>query len=107
MVSDQQMAIVLLGADRPAGRWADYGDLVRYGWKKDADTDADNSVGQNALEDGKILQDLSIDAEEKEKDLVDHSRNETADGREYTATGAYLRKAKFNNTCYCPTTNTV
>ncbi|KAL2783350.1 hypothetical protein BJX66DRAFT_349514 [Aspergillus keveii] len=89
MVADQQTAIVLLDTDRAVGRWTQYGDLVRYGWRKDEDTDADDSVGQNTLADGGIFKELSIDAAENEKVLAEHSIDVMVDGRKYEGTGAY------------------
>ncbi|KAL6229447.1 hypothetical protein BDW75DRAFT_245721 [Aspergillus navahoensis] len=89
MVADQQTANVLLGPDMAVGRWTQYSDLVRYGWQKDEDTDADTSLGQNAFVEGNVFQELSIDAEENEKVQIDHNLDVTIDGREYKATHAY------------------
>ncbi|KAL6229277.1 hypothetical protein BDW75DRAFT_245881 [Aspergillus navahoensis] len=89
MVADQQTADILLPGGRAVGRWTQYGDLVRYGWQLNGDTDADTSVGQNALEDGHIFEELSINGEENVKVEIDHSADKTVDGKEYKETGAY------------------
>jgi hypothetical protein len=83
MVADQQKAIDLLGEEKAVGRWTDYGDLRRYGWIEEKDRDPVDSMAQDALEEGGVFKELSIDADQNEKVRVDHSQPEVIDGKEY------------------------
>ncbi|KAL4993143.1 hypothetical protein BDV10DRAFT_198562 [Aspergillus recurvatus] len=91
MVADQQKAIDLLGEEKAVGRWTDYGDLRRYGWIEEKDRDPVDSMAQDALEEGGVFKELSIDADQDKKVRVDHSQPEVIDGKEYTNTGRFYQ----------------
>ncbi|KAL3464834.1 hypothetical protein BJX64DRAFT_286022 [Aspergillus heterothallicus] len=88
MVGNQQDAIQLLGADKAVGKWTEYGDLERYGWQEGSQTDTEGSLAQDALEEGHIFEDLSIDAAQNKGIRIDHTKPVTVDGKPYSPSRA-------------------